>query len=245
MNKYYKLLFLIFFILGFTACTKTEESGNVHSKSTTYNEIKEKLDNQTLTYAILGDSITDAGNVSKGVTGGASSPDKGYASLLFKDLKNKYGENIKFDNRGVGGNTVEQASLRLQKDISPYNYDLIIIELGTNDWNYGTNLDEFKKEYETLINTLEKNTNSALICVSIGYLNDWKGPNTIASENDYNNIIYEVANKYKLGYIDVRKAMLESGKTFEEMTFAPDPVHPNDKGHEIWAKEIFKHLNTF
>ena len=75
-------------------------------------------------YVILGDSITDAGNVTKGITGGASIPSKGYASLLENKLVEKYGAGITFDNRGIGGQTVAQATEKVATEIIPNNYDL-------------------------------------------------------------------------------------------------------------------------
>lgn len=230
-----KLLITIIFLL-LSSCESAETHENVDS-------FKGKLEaGHIASYAILGDSITDAGNVTEGVTGGASSPDKGYASLLYDRLKNQYKGTIKFDNRGVGGQTVEQASARVNDELLPYSYDLIIVELGTNDWNYGTPLDKFREDYESLITSLKNGTRAEIMTISIGYLGEWRGPNTIASEVEYNKIIFEISKKHDIKSIDVRNAMLkslESGTTFDDLTFQPDPVHPNDLGHELWADTVY------
>ena len=201
---------------------------------------KLKLDN--VKYVILGDSITDCGNVTPGVTGGASSPDKGYASLLNGMLQEKYGQKIEFDNRGVGGETVEQARERVDNEILNRDYDLIIVELGTNDWNYGTDLNKFEEDYDNLINTLLNNTEAELVLVGLGWFKDYNAPNSYTDEEEYNKIIQNVAKKNNLMFIDVWSAMKNSGYPWETIVMTEDPVHPNDLGHKIWADEVYSSL---
>jgi lysophospholipase L1-like esterase len=204
-----------------------------------------KLLTNNAKYAILGDSITDAGNVTQGITGGASSPSKGYASVLRDLVQAKYGTGITFDNRGVGGQTVAQAMARVDTQIIPNNYDLVVIELGTNDWNYGTPLNDFDNNYRKLVEKLLNNTNADIILIGLGYFKDHVGASTLngVRETAYNYIIQKIAYDYNLGYIDTYSAMKNSIYDWSLITYAPDPVHPNDLGHQLWANECFTWLN--
>ena len=203
------------------------------------NFIEKMISKQTIKIACLGDSITDCGNVTKGVTGGASSPDKGWFSLLTKYIQNTYSYNVHFTNRGIGGNTVEQAYERVKTQIIPFDYDLIIVELGTNDWNYNTTLEKFESDYKKLIQRLIKTTKASLLCVGLGWFKDWTSPSgNTNKEWQYNQIIKKISLEFNIGYVDTYFEMMNCGYEWEEITLTDDPVHPNDLGHEIWFQAV-------
>jgi len=221
-----------------------EEKAVIKQNSIIKEKIKfiEKCQNGSARYAILGDSITDAGNVTKQITGGASIPSKGYASVLRDKLILKYGTGITFDNRGIAGQTVDQSVSRVATQIIPNNYDLVVIQLGTNDWNSGTTLKKFETDYRQLVDLLISKTRAEIVCTSMGWVNNIKGIANISSETEYNKIIQKISVEHKLKYIDTYTAMKNSGKGWSAITLTSDPVHPNDAGHLIWANEIFKNL---
>lgn len=192
----------------------------------------------TAKYAILGDSITDAGN-NTGATGGASDPSKGYASVLRDKIQNKYGTGVTFDNRGIAGQLVSQAAARFDTDILPYDYDLIGLALGTNDWNYGTALHVFENNYRKLVERCINETDADVILIGLGYFKDHDGPSSFCRETEHNKIIQKIAYDYELGYIDTYSAMLKSIYDWSDITLVSDPVHPNDLGHQLWAIESF------
>lgn len=201
-----------------------------------------KIIKQPVKIVGLGDSIMDCGNVTHGVTGGASAPSKGWFNLVTNYLQSKY-TNVLCTNRGVGGQTVLQAFERIKTQITPYDYDLIFVELGTNDWNYGTPLEEFETNYRNLVQELVDTTRADILCVGLGWFNTWNGPASFTPEWKYNNIIEKIALEFGIGYIDTRSAMMNCGYTWNEITFAQDPVHPNDLGHQIWAGEVITWLD--
>ena len=184
--------------------------------------------------ANLGDSIT--------VGGGTTVPTTyGFAYQAAAKLQTKFGSGVVMTNRGHGG---YNASLLLSEivplEILPHNYDLIVVEAGTNDWNYSTTLLKFETDYRSLIETLITQTNADLICVGIGWFNGWDSPtHNPISETEYNKVIERICAEYKIGYIDVYTAMKNSGQAFNNITYAPDRVHPNDAGATIWANEVF------
>lgn len=191
--------------------------------------------------AILGDSITDAG-ANTGATGGASAPENGYASHVGYFLREEYGAGTVFYNRGVAGHSTEQAYSRINTEIIPYDLDLVLVAVGTNDWNYGTTLAKFEADYRKIINDVTTFTNAEILCIGLGWFKNWTTAQSIGRETLYNDVIKKICAEKGIGYVDVYSAMKNAetyeGIAWEEMTFAGDPVHPNDAGHWIWAKEI-------
>ena len=199
----------------------------------------EKLKKGKAYGAWLGDSIT--------VGGGTTVPTKkGYAYQVTEKLHAKYGADIVMDNRGHGGYKAERLLKEIvPEEILPYKYDLISLACGTNDWNYSTSLSKFENDYRKLIETLKTKTSAEIICIGIGWFEDWTSPteNPI-SETKYNKIIQKICDEYNIMYVDVYHAMKDSGHSFEEITYSPDRVHPNDLGAAIWADEIWELFNV-
>jgi len=201
-----------------------------------FNFIKKCL-NGTATWAAIGDSIT---------YGSAATNNYGYAYLVKDMLVNKFGSGISMTNRGHSGYKVSAIQPLLDSEIIPYNYDLITIAAGTNDWNYGTPLNKFESDYRLMLETLISKTNADIICISLGWFDTWNSkstPSNFTRETDYNKIIQKLALEYGLGYVDMYSMMKNSGYAFADITYAPDPVHPNDLGHHLWANELFTYMD--
>lgn len=215
--------------------TSEQLAENVKQFRTNYlfNFIKKCLSG-TATWAAIGDSIT---------FGSAATNNNGYAYLTRDKLVNKYGSGVVMTNRGHSGYKVSAIQPLLETEIIPYNYDLITLAAGTNDWNYGTPLNKFESDYRLMLETLLSKTNADIICISLGWFDTWNGPSNFTRETEYNKIIQKLALEYGLGYVDMYSLMKNSGYTFAEMTYAPDPVHPNDLGHQLWANELFTYMD--
>ena len=112
------------------------------------------------------------------------------------------------------------------------------MELGTNDWNYGTSLAQFEKDYRKLITELVNTTRADILCVGLGWFENYRTPSYVAPEWQYNQIIRKIALEFGIGYVDTRNAMMCSNKAWTDITLTSDPVHPNDAGHQIWANEV-------
>lgn len=203
----------------------------------------QKLRLDTLSYTILGDSITDTWDGRGGAGGGASDAAHGYPQIVHRWLKEKYGNNIQFTNNGKGGDTTANALSAFDTVITPYNYDLVGLALGTNDWNVQTSLTTFESTYRQLIAKVTDDTNAEYFIIGIGYFGTW-GPTKTIREDKYNNVLRKLAKEFGVPYVDVYNAMksdVDMGNdTLSDITYTPDPVHPNDSGHLIWAAETFK-----
>lgn len=204
---------------------------------------RKKLNAGNLNYTILGDSITDTWCGHAAAGGGASSAEYGYPQIVYRWLKERYGDEITFTNNGTGGNTVADAYAVIDEQITANNYDVVGIALGTNDWNKQTDLTTFYNTYKSLIDQILTDNDCEIFLIGLGYFAPWK-PEKSLREEDYNRVIRELAKEYDIPYVDTYNGMYKEivlgGYTFEEITLTADPVHPNDIGHRVWASEVFK-----
>ena len=202
-----------------------------------------KLKAGTLNYTVLGDSITDTWDGHNQAGGGATDSAHGYAKIVFRWLKQKYGNNLQFTNNGTGGITVTGTMEVVDDYIENQGYDLCIIELGTNDWNVQTSISTFKTNYKALLDKILAYTNAPeIFIVGLGYFGDWHSERAI-KEKQYNDALREIAEEYDVPFADPYDGMKEEidfgTYTFADITYALDPVHPNDIGHRIWANEVY------
>lgn len=205
-----------------------------------------KLVSGNLKWTVLGDSITDTWDGHMHSGGGASDAAHGYAKIVQRWLQTKYGSGITFVNNGTGGITTQQSIEKVQEYLQGQNFDLVVVALGTNDWNVQTSLASFESYYNDLLDEIEARTDAEIAIIGIGYLDDWKPAKTIR-EDKYNAILYKIAKERGYRIVIPANEMLNAIKNgdyaFEDITYTPDPVHPNDIGHRIWADTAYNLFN--
>jgi lysophospholipase L1-like esterase len=191
-------------------------------------------DGKHLNCIFLGDSITKNGSW--------EGEGDGFAYICANDLYDKH--RYQCSIIGYGGYDVKKLCTEIVNEkILAKDYDVIFCEVGTNDWNFGTPLTDFRHQYEELVKMLTKNTKAKIACISLGWFHDWTSPvRNPVKEAEYNFIIKSIAATYHIGYIDMLHAMTKSGMSFEEMTYEPDRVHPSPTGSRIWAKAVLSYL---
>lgn len=128
------------------------------------------------------------------------------------------------------------------QNIPASGVDLAIIELGTNDTTQKTKTDQFQKDYEALLDKVQRSKGAQLICVGT-----WggRGP-TITDLYDF--IIERVCLAHGGQYVDLTAAYESEG------TYGPegakswlgpsDNFHPNDKGHRMIADLILERITV-
>ena len=202
-----------------------------------------KLKAGTLKWTILGDSITDAWDGHAQSGGGASDAAHGYAKIVARWLQAKYGNTISFTNNGTGGASVASSIPLVSQYIDGQNFDLVIIALGTNDWNTQVVPSTFETNMNNLINTIQQNNTAEIALIGIGYFDGWQ-PQRSFREKDYNDILYKIAKQRGFRFVnpalEMKDAIDYGDYTFADITLAQDPVHPNDTGHRIWADTAYK-----
>jgi lysophospholipase L1-like esterase len=190
----------------------------------------------------FGDSITQAGVQQ----GGYITP---IDSMCRKE--NKSGS-YEFIGAGIGGNKVYDLFLRMEKDVSEKQPDVVVIYIGVNDvWHKtssgtGTDADKFEKFYQAIIDKFSAEKIKMILCTPavIGERTDHSNPQD-GDMNHYSNIIRDIAKKNSLPVIDLRKSFHQylaknnpENKEKEILTY--DRVHMNDKGNKLIAEEMWK-----
>lgn len=172
---------------------------------------------------ILGDSLTEGYGVAK---------EQAYPSLIQKKLDQIYPNNYKVINGGVSGSTTASGISRLRwfLKVKP---SFLVLALGANDGLRGIKVSESQKNLENIIILAQKKHLKIFLCemqLPTNYGKDYR--------KSFNKMFKEVQQKYK---IDLIPFMLKGVGGNKEMNIE-DGIHPNVKGHQKVADNIFKYL---
>lgn len=167
----------------------------------------------------FGDSLTSG----EGAPPGKSYPD---------NLKNYL--NVKIINSGIAGDTTSQARLRFQRDVIDHNPDIVIIELGANDYFSRVSSEETE-------NNLKYMTDELLRKGSIVFIAKFFPKKSIVSfikskdKKKYDEMYRELSSKDNVFLIEDIW-----GRVWSKPKYMSDRVHPNEYGYEIMAEKYFK-----
>lgn len=190
----------------------------------------------------FGDSITDCGRCET-----VNNPEQmgtGYAAMCAASLLAKYPEmNLRFTNRGIGGDRVYDLQRRLQADVLAEKPTLVSILVGINDtWQrYGENLqsplENFEAAYRDILTQIRDELGARLVicepfCLPVAPVTEqWREDidPKIAS-------IRRLADEFDAAYIacDEIFAKAATRQSMEYWLF--DGVHPSSAGHMLIAE---------
>lgn len=192
----------------------------------------------------FGDSITQAG-VKPG----------GYITLMQETVRSK---DLKYEliGAGVSGNKIYDLFLRFEDDVLSKKPDVVIIYIGVNDvWHKqssqtGTDPDKFIAFYTTMIKKMQAAGIRVIMCTPavIGERTDYSNAQD-GDLNRYSQMIRDLAVKYKVTLVDLRKAFLEynlknNPQNKESGILTTDRVHLNAAGNQLLADLMFKALEA-
>ena len=191
--------------------------------------INKMLNGEETTVAFMGGSIT-VGETAK--LRDENHHAKGYAYYTYQWLKRNYDVQNKshFVNGSISGTDSEIGIVRAQKDILDHQPDLVFIEYAAN--NGSTTFD--KQSYESLIRKVLNLPNNP--CVVLCF----SGTYYTGSTEEY---MAPIGEYYSLPMFTVDKALkVMCAKIDKDRTdpyfaaFSDDGTHPNDDGHQLYAK---------
>jgi len=133
---------------------------------------------------------------------------------------------IKIINLGVGGETVSDLFHRMKN--RPYNGDIIVIFIGTNDSLMGRNIQEFRENYERLVKNY---SGKKLVLVTLFQTEKQK------DVAPYNAIIIDIAEKFTIPIIRLDKESMLSEHILS------DGLHFDRNGLEYIEKLIVKKIS--
>lgn len=171
----------------------------------------------------LGDSLTEGLGVDK---------EKAFPRLVEKMLQKKISKDIKVINGGVSGSTTSDGLARLRWYLKR-KPELIFIALGANDGLRGLDLTQSKKNLEEIVFYAKKANAKVLLA---GMLIPPNYGEKYAK--DFEKMYKEIKDKYKLKSMDFLLKDVAGVKELNQR----DGIHPNTKGHEVIAKNVFEFL---
>ncbi len=175
------------------------------------------------TILFLGDSLTEGLGVSK---------QSAYPSLVQNLIQTKLNKNIKAINAGVSGSTTNDGLSRLKWYLKR-KPDIIFVALGVNDGLRGLDLKQSQKNLEEIINHALKSKAKVLLAGMLIPPN--YGPKY---SQDFKEMYENIQSKYNLKFMPF---LLKDVAGVQKLNQA-DGIHPNEKGHEIIAKEVYEFL---
>lgn len=188
-----------------------------------------------------GDSITDCGRLREEPT----SLGNGYALLTAAALAARYPElNLRFTNRGIGGNRINDLEDRLQSDVLDEKPSVVTILIGINDtWRrydsgLTSELSEFGNAYRRVITQIQ-NTGARVLILEpflLHVVEEFR-----AYREDLNpriDLIRDIAREFNTPYLPL-DGIFAAASTRQTLAYwIPDGVHPSFAGHGLMADHL-------
>lgn len=172
--------------------------------------------------AVIGGSITAGA--------GASSVEKRWPNRFVSFLQEKFPETrFELVNAGIGATGSEIGACRVKRDVLGKAPDLVIVEFSVND----TSTRESAESYEGLIRQLLA-ADRKIDVMCLGMV-DQRGVSAQAWHE-------QVARHYGLPFVSYRDEVwpkIQKGE-LRWTDVAADSVHPNDMGHDLAARLLFR-----
>lgn len=175
------------------------------------------------TILFLGDSLTEGLGVDK---------KQAYPSLVEKMFQTKLNKKFNIINGGVSGSTTSDALARLKWYLRK-NPDIVFIALGANDGLRGLDLTQSEKNLETIIETALKSKSKVLLAGML--LPPNYGPKYT---KQFEDMFKNLKEKYRLKFMPFLLLDVAGIKSLNQA----DGIHPNSKGHEIIARNVFEFI---
>ncbi len=181
------------------------------------------------TIAFIGGSITQGG--------GASSATNNYVTLVSKGIADLLpNQKITTVNAGIGGTSSGLGVFRVQRDVISKNPDMVFIEYAVNDT--GLPMKYCQAAIEGIIAQLQAMPKPPMV-----YFIYTTNQTKIGIGMDVHQ---PVANYYGLPSADLQSyvwSQVDKG-TFKILDIMPDGIHPNDRGHKLYADFIVESIKN-
>jgi len=237
-----QLLSPLFFLLAsctcFTVCCQTTETSRPDYFAPVKAELEKRFpQNKRINLVFHGHSVP-SGYWSKQEVHTLES----YPNLLLKKLKQRYPYAvINIIITATGGEYAEKGQMRFADDVLPHKPDILFIDYALNDLGIG--LERSRAAWEKMISeALGHGITVVLLTPSPDQRHDLRDPaNPLALHAAQ---IREIAKKFNV-------AVADPYATFENIARSTGSIesymshvnHPNEKGHDIIAEQIFRLLN--
>jgi acyl-CoA thioesterase I len=194
---------------------------------------------ENLNYVALGDSLTAGMGLNK--------YEEAYPYLLAKDLS-AGGNKLTLENFSYPGYRTDDLMKNLLEPAIAAQPQLITLLIGTNDVHGFYSSEKFKKNYQSILERLSKETKAKIYVISLPFIGEqaFLPPHNYYFDRkiaEFNNIIKELAGEYGVKYIDIAeptRIMFAENKFY----YAADRFHPAAAGQALWEKIIFDNIKN-
>lgn len=166
------------------------------------------------------------------------------SSSIRKWKLEKYFPQMKTINRGFGGSQIADSVRYLSRILLPCRPRAVVFYAGDNDIASGKSPETVLADYKRFVAGVHKGLpKTSIIFVSIKpSLARW---DLVKKMRKANGLVRDFSKKdARLSYVDIDTPMIgEDGKPRPEL-FAPDGLHLNDTGYELWTKLVKKALKA-
>lgn len=229
----------LFTLIAFLFIVVNKEGAAQADPQTYLSDIKTALqqkwpDNRTINLVFHGHSVP---------TGYANTPYvnrlTAYPFVVLKRLDKKYPYAVvNVITTSIGGENSLQGEKRMKKDVLPHHPDVLFIDYALNDRSIG--LAQARKADEKMIKmALKKQIKVILMTPSPDLRVDITKPGNILEQ--FTAMLTALAEKYHIGLVDSYSVFVKLAKSGKDLhNYMAQVNHPNQRGHEIIAKEIMK-----
>ena len=175
-----------------------------------------------------------------------------FARLAQKILSVHSGEYV-FNNMSQSGDNIADATQRAIHEVLSRNFDLILVNIGINDLRRRKDSDlllDFsegaRKMYWNKLLDILALTKAKIVVLDLTPVIEerYSKQATLVRYNAdverYNEIIKEICNNRNIAFF----SRYDSWKKRELKDLYKDATHPNAKGHQIMADELYDYLNA-
>jgi acyl-CoA thioesterase I len=193
-----------------------------------------------------GDSVTDCGRNRENPNDLAC----GYAMMIAAWLSALHPElDLKFINRGISGDRTKDLLNRWDKDCVSLKPNLVSFLVGINntwrryDSNDPTPLEQFEKEYRTLLKRVKEETNAKIVLCEPFFLPITEEQKTWREDlNPKIEAIHKLAKEFKAILVPLDEIFNKAASKFSAKYWAGDGVHPTLAGHALIAQSWIKYV---
>jgi acyl-CoA thioesterase-1 len=166
----------------------------------------------------------------------------GWVTRLGGRLNTDYpGVNFVVRNAGVNGDTAAGVLKRLPTDVLAAHPQLVILSIGTNDFDEGVPAGEFRY---TLTRVIKRLQTAQIAVLGVSMLPEaGLAPRQLVAQSAYNAIIAQVCAATGAGYLDEFDSWLALGSAELERLRA-DVEHPNPIGYRLLASSMAAFLES-
>jgi lysophospholipase L1-like esterase len=124
------------------------------------------------------------------------------------------------------------------------NQTLITLGIGINDIGHGVSVDDFGKNFETIVSRLQNETQARIVVSNLPDISSAPRIPEFARIQyqqmivTFNQRLEAIAARYDVTVFDVQKITHEQLPSHPEF-FSSDGFHPSDAGYELWADEMW------